>query len=321
MFDSMLAGYWKFLLWPASALAAALVGLWAYLFVRDYGYSPVRWFRGWWFAFRKRLLWWQRTPPLFQLDTRLYVGLPGSGKTLLLTRDAIHLMRLGVRVLSNYRIVDPLSGASSLVISSWFEMLAYSVDACARGVPTVFVIDEIHLWAPARMFQKTPGWWLGLMAQRRHYGVGVIGTCQSIKQVESALRRLTDYVIFVRPLVPGQLFGRRLPWFHLEQVPAATLTDEGLPLGRGDRSITLVPWWVYGGYNTAELVAVEEWSEDEDISARIARLTSLAQELTIVDEYEHLDGTVRPVRDAEHASEVVQALLSATDAADGEVAG
>lgn len=301
-----------FALFAAVLVCLLVLYYWLRGWVRDYGWNPVAWFRAWRFAYRQELLFWRRKAPMFEMPTKLYCGLPGSGKTLMATRDAIVLMRRGVRVLSNYYIVDPLTGVEAVRIESWFDMLVYAVDAVVSGTPTVFVIDEIHLWANARFYQQTPGWWLGLVAQRRHYGVGIIGTCQSMGQVEVALRRLIDVVVFVTPTLT-----KKLPIFTLRAVPAILLDADGKIetnlVKKVPRRFTTMRWWVYGGYSTAELVAVAEWSDDAETVATIGRLSDAAQALTATPAIPWVGGVV--TFQESDRGEVVSSLLAVVNEA------
>lgn len=241
---------------------------------RDYGLHPVRWVEAVTFGVRHKLIWPLRKRPIYEFDTRIYCGLPGSGKTLLATYDAVKLMRRDVRVLSNFCIRDPLTGKEAMRLRSWVDMLAYAVLAMLERKPTVFVLDEIHLWASARFFQRTPGWWLSLISQRRHFGCGIIGTAQHPKQIDVSLRRLLDVVVFLKPVVKG--FG----FFVARECPAVLLTDDGEPPVAIKGRLKRIPWWVYGSYSTEELVAVEEWlADDAEADEQIAVLTAKAQEL------------------------------------------
>lgn len=233
--------------------------------------------RYWAYIWRERMFWFQRKRPAYQFEARLYVGRAGSGKTLFATRDAIKLMRRGVTVVSNYRIWDRISGRESLRIESWSDFLRWSVLALRNDRPVVFVIDEIHLWAPARFYQLSPAWFLGLLAQHRHYGVGIIGTTQNLARCEIVLRELVYSIVFVRhaPLVPN-----KVPLYQYCACDPLEMADTNRPpQGRGFRS-SYVPWWVFGGYSTKELMAVNEWHEDDESKAEIAALTEEARELT-----------------------------------------
>lgn len=151
-------------------------------------------------VWRNKLGWWHRKRRPNERPLRLYVGMPGSGKTLLAVADAVRLMRQGVRVASNVRIVDRVSGQEAEPCGSWLDMLRLTVDSLEKGVGLVVVWDELHLACDARAFMSTPAWWLALIAQRRHYGIGFIGTTQHPDQVEKRLRTLVDFVSLVKPV-------------------------------------------------------------------------------------------------------------------------
>lgn len=231
----------------------------------------------WFYLWRNRLFWFQRKRPAFQYEARLYVGRAGSGKTLFATRDAIQLMRQGIRVVSNYQIVDRVTGAESDRIDSWNDFLVYSVEALRTGKPCVFVIDEIHLWCPSRFYQLSPAWFLGLLAQHRHYGVGIIGTTQNLARVEIVLRELVYRIVFVRhfPLLPN-----KVPVYAFTACDPLEMMDTNSPPRAAIWSATWVPWWVFGGYSTKELMGVNEWHDDEQTKAEIDRLTDEARHLT-----------------------------------------
>lgn len=308
--------------WVLAGLVAAGValagGLWLKGWVDAYGWHPVAWWRGWRFAHRHKAVWWRRKSK-WTFATRLYTGLPGSGKTLLAVRDGIMLMRRGVRVVSNFRIVDPLSGRSSEIIKSQAEWLAYAVAAAIKRRPTVFIIDEIHTWADARRFAQTPSWWLWMIAQHRHLEVGIIGTAQHVNQVEIALRRLTSLLVQVKPVVPRWLpFFRRLPWLWTLTMPMALVGKEGeIPGSGGTKAFRVVPWWTYMGYNTAELVAFEEWSASEDKSEAIRGLTLAAQAAVEVPTYPWVGGEIIPERVTEEEFDLMlHDLLAAMDEGD-----
>lgn len=236
-----------------------------------------------------RLWWWQRRRPVAEFDTRIYVGRPGSGKTLFVVRDGVELLRQGVRVAANIKVRDPFSGRESEPIHSWLDFLRLAVDAIITGEPIVFLIDEINQWAPARFWNKVPGWWLTLMSQRRHFGVGIIASAQNYEGVEAYLRRLVNSIVFLKKLnikVPvydrGSIVMVPLPWFRAAaldpqdaETAMAVSTDAAGARQRGRLpagDFVHMPAWVYNSYSTAEVVAVEEWHEDEDVAAEVADL-------------------------------------------------
>lgn len=261
----------------------------------------------WWaWLWNQRYFWFQRSRPHEEWDTRIYEGLPGSGKTLFMVRDCIELMRRGVRVYSNVAVRDPLTGLESLPLGGWLDMLRASVETLEDGIPTIFAFDEIHLAADARSWQNTPAWWLNLMAQRRHYGVGLIGTTQHADTVEKRLRMLVGRIVRVRPSMVRRLW-RRLPLFVCQDVDMA-LVDVPDQDAVGASSITWVGAHAFHGYSTQELMASLDFRElaDDEARAEIAELSARARELAapaiipafvdpVLDDYPGIDlGTCVP---------------------------
>lgn len=238
------------------------------------------------FLWRERLIWFLREPPVWEFSTRIYEGQPGSGKTLAMVRDAVELMRHGVVVYSNLQIVDRVSGQRSRPMDSWLGMLRATVDCLESGDRVVFAIDEIHLMCDARNWQLTPGWWLNLMAQRRHYGIGVLGTTQDVSTVEKRLRQLVGLLVRMRRLVrlptwlPGARVLNRLAWFRFQEIDGRTISDAtptGATVGAG--YISWMPWYAFGGYDTRALMSSDDFAgyTDEAAAAEVAELTARAR--------------------------------------------
>ena len=238
--------------------------------------------RNWQYVKHHGLSWIQRRKPVQQFETRLYVGRAGSGKTLFATRDAIELMRQGVVVVSNYRIWDRVTGAESHIIEDWTDFLWWSVFALREKKSVVFVIDEIHLWAPSRFYEKSPAWFLGLLAQHRHYNVGIIGTTQNLARCEIVLRELVYSIVFVKPhVLRPRLGGIEMPLYSFTGCdPLAMSGEYGQPPRHAKWKTTWVPWYVFGGYSTTELMAVNEWRDDAETTEKIEGLTNEARLLT-----------------------------------------
>jgi len=223
--------------------------------------------RLWWFQWKKRS----------ELPTHLYVGLPGSGKSMLMVQDAIVAMRDGVQVCSNLTIRDRLTGTESEPIASWLDVARWAVWAIENQRPVLFAIDEIHLWCDARNFANTPLWLLNLFAQKRHYGIGICGTTQALGQVEKRLRTLIDEIVVPSPSIFGKL---RMPVFWAARVLPNVLLGEG---GTDDyalsnRSLRWVRWWGRHGYATAELIATDDLTlyKQAEVAAEIEALTNRA---------------------------------------------
>ena len=231
----------------------------------------------WRWLYRQEFLWFQRAAPRKEWDTRIYEGLPGSGKTLLMVRDCCELMRQGVRVYSNVQIRDPFSGTEAHPLGGWLDMLRASVATLEDGIPTIFAFDEIHLACDARDWQKTPAWWLNMMAQRRHYGVGLIGTTQNADTVEKRLRMLIGRVVRVRPTVLRK-FWWRLPVFSTQDVDMS-LIDVPDQDAVSAAAMTWAGAHAFHGYSTSQLMASLDFAAltDDEAVAEIKELTDRAR--------------------------------------------
>ena len=231
----------------------------------------------WRWLWRQEFLWFLRAAPRKEWDTRIYEGLPGSGKTLLMVRDCCELMRQGVRVYANVQIRDPYSGCEALPLGGWLDMLRASVKTLEDGIPTMFAFDEIHLACDARSWQNTPAWWLNLMAQRRHYGVGLIGTTQNADAVEKRLRMLIGRIVRVRPTILRKWWWR-LPLFSTQDVDMS-LVDVPDQDSVSAGALTWIGAHGFHGYSTSQLMATLDFSAltDDEATAEIAELTARAQ--------------------------------------------
>jgi len=233
----------------------------------------------WKWLYRQEFLWFQRAAPRKEWDTRIYEGLPGSGKTLLMVRDCCELMRQGVRVYSNVQIRDPFSGIEAHALGGWLDMLRASVATLEDGIPTIFAFDEIHLACDARSWQNTPAWWLNLMAQRRHYGVGLIGTTQNADTVEKRLRMLIGRIVRVRPTGVRKLW-KRLPLFSTQDVDMS-LVDVPDQDSVSAASLTWVAAHGFHGYSTSQIMPTLDFAAltDDEAAQEIKDLTARAAAL------------------------------------------
>lgn len=242
------------------------------------------------FLWRRRYFWFLRKRH-DEFNTRIYTGLPGSSKSLWMVRDVIKLMRAGVRVASNMYIQDPMSPPDRLLCTepcgSWLDMLRLTVDAMEKGEMIIFAFDELQNLCGARDWQKTPRWWLSLMQQRRHYGVGLIGTTQDLCLIEKSLRLLVSSLISVRfvcwrwtriPLCVGTWLDGR--YIDSPEKAAETAT----------RTFDWLPWWAWHGYDTMAVIAVDDFGAytDDEAAVLIADLTARMQALRTCEGLDNL---------------------------------
>lgn len=234
----------------------------------------------WWTTFRWRLrsgnTWLQRERRRVPLRTRIYEGRPGEGKTLCLTADLIRAMRRGYVVAANYRVWDPETGQEALLVTSWSDVMTWAIVARLQERPMLIGLDEVHVWADSRQWQRTPGWWLADLAMHRHLGIGISGTTQSLSQVDSRLRLLVSELVRVRNRNIPLPLGRFIPWFIYEAVDAASV--EGSDYRIEAASSYLMPWYAYAGYSTHEIVPSVSWDEDTEAAAERVALWELARD-------------------------------------------
>jgi zona occludens toxin (predicted ATPase) len=110
-----------------------------------------------------------------------YVGRPGSGKSYTLTARVLEEADKGRTVFTNYGVKHPnvyLFGPSELL------------DLPAGLV----VIDEAHLWFPARMSLKLPMSWLAGMSQTRKRGWDLLWCAQHPTRIDRAIRDVSDWM-------------------------------------------------------------------------------------------------------------------------------
>lgn len=156
--------------------------------------------------------WFLRELPPAEWDTVLFTGLPGSGKTVFGCGEAISYMRSGVHVASNVYIRDTFTGQEATPIRGWLDVLRQSVYACENHEPVLIYIAEIHELCDARLWQQTPAWWIELMSQRRHLGLGLMADTQHVDQVEKRLRMLIGRLVQIEPSLIRR-WWRRWPVF------------------------------------------------------------------------------------------------------------
>lgn len=110
-----------------------------------------------------------------------YIGRPGSGKSYTLTERALAEARKGRQVFANYVLDEP---------NCWFFQPEDLMDL----PPGVIVIDEAHLWFPARMSLKLPPSWLAMLSQTRKNGWDLLWASQHETRVDRVLRDNTSWM-------------------------------------------------------------------------------------------------------------------------------
>lgn len=128
-----------------------------------------------------------------------WIGRPGAGKTWTLTARALRARRRGQPVYSNY----PIDGC-------WL----FGPDDLLHLPPGLIVIDEAHIWFPARQAMRLPPSWLAMLSQTRKNGWDLIWSAQHEARVDRVLRDVTSWMYLTTAWFgpPG-----RPRWFRTQQ--------------------------------------------------------------------------------------------------------
>jgi len=110
-----------------------------------------------------------------------YVGRPGSGKSYTLTARALELAGRGRTVFANYPIAAE---------NCW----TFRPEQLLDLPPGVIVIDEAHLWFPARMSLKLPSSWLAMLSQTRKNGWDLLWCAQHEARVDRVIRDVSSWM-------------------------------------------------------------------------------------------------------------------------------
>lgn len=137
---------------------------------------------------------------------RGYIGGMGSGKTYLMTAEAIKALRQGREVWANagYHVRDRKSGRETHTYVSLQEMLL-----APQG--TLLLLDEVGTFMNARKWTELPRGLMYRLTQSRKDSLGLIYTAQHEMQVDVALRRLTAEVTYIRRFGPLGIATRHRP--------------------------------------------------------------------------------------------------------------
>lgn len=110
-----------------------------------------------------------------------YIGRPGAGKTYVLTERVLKEADRDRLVFTNYAVAHP-------------NVYLFQPDQLMDLPPGLVVIDEAHLWFPARMSLKLPMSWLAGMSQTRKKGWDLLWSAQHESRVDRAVRDVTSWM-------------------------------------------------------------------------------------------------------------------------------
>lgn len=116
-----------------------------------------------------------------------WIGRPGSGKTMTLTARALRARDRGQAVFTNY----PVSGCYEFGPSDLLTL-----------PPGLIIIDEAHLWFPARGAMQLPMSWLAELSQTRKNGWDLIWAAQHEGRVDRVVRDVTSWMYLTKSWFP-----------------------------------------------------------------------------------------------------------------------
>lgn len=173
-----------------------------------------------------------------------YIGRPGAGKSYTLTERAIQEANRGRQVFANYGINHP---------GCW----QFTPEQMLDLPPGVIVIDEAHLWFPARMALKLPPSWLAMLSQTRKAGWDLLWAAQHESRVDRVLRDVSS----VQWLCSA--------WFKVNEHPAFFVADSyepeyfRRPKKRMTRRVRPYSQKVSDSYNTFEKLVVAAHAQSD----------------------------------------------------------
>lgn len=109
------------------------------------------------------------------------IGRPGSGKSYEATRRVIEAADRDRLVFTNFAVLHP-------------NVFMFTPDQLMDLPPGLIVIDEAHLWFPARMSLKLPMSWLAGMSQTRKKGWDLLWCAQHESRIDRAVRDVTSWM-------------------------------------------------------------------------------------------------------------------------------
>lgn len=188
-----------------------------------------------------------------------YIGRPGSGKSYTLTARALREANHGRTVFTNYALTHP-------------NVYQFSADQLLDLPPGLIVIDEAHLWFPARMSMRLPPSWLMMLSQTRKKGWDLLWCAQHESRVDRVIRDVSSYQWLCSA------------WFSRGGHPALFIADSYEPeFFRKDgrritRSFRFFDPKVAAAYNTYESLSVAQHAtRDDDVYAQASSRTRAAR--------------------------------------------
>lgn len=188
------------------------------------------------------------------------IGRPGSGKSYELTRRVLFAADRDRLVFTNYAVKHP-------------NVFLFKPDELLDLPPGLVVIDEAHLWFPARMSLRLPMSWLSGMSQTRKKGWDMLYAAQHETRLDRVIRDVTSWMHLCRATGNGDSHPW---WFSYKTWEPEFFRRPDRVMGRG---MHLYSKRVAEAYDTHEsLVQADHTHQDNDAYAsKSKRNTSMLE--------------------------------------------
>lgn len=184
-----------------------------------------------------------------------WIGRPGSGKTMTLTERAIRAAARGRPVFTNYAVAAP-------------NCFQFGPGDLLDLPPGLIVIDEAHLWFPARGAMQLPMSWLAELSQTRKNGWDLIWAAQHETRVDRVVRDVTCWMYLTKAWFPTPV-GR--PRFFTVQCWEPELFRA--PGKVQSKTVHRFSWKVANSYDTmGKIEQADHTRKKDDAYAKPAKL-------------------------------------------------
>jgi hypothetical protein len=151
-----------------------------------------------------------------------YCGLPGSGKTSLLSQFAVTKMKKGYPVYSNY----PISFKYKGVLLSTRVLTRSMIENPNFPENSILIVDEVQLWFNSRDFKSFSLNCLKFFTGHRHLGVDMYLGVQHPSRVDTVIREIIDIYIWVKVIPFFTRFKKLVHYFHFDDINRLDLPPE-----------------------------------------------------------------------------------------------
>jgi len=166
----------------------------------------------------------------------VYTGRPGSGKTYILVKLALKLLKKGVPVWSNFRIFPD---------KKYIKNLRYwqTINDIKQVQNGVILMDEAQIYFNSRKWSELPDQWQYKLQQHRKEGLSIYGSVQNLRRLDTVMRELVSNYFECKKL------------FHLIFVREYNIEDAGKKQ-RSPLWLSIVPLRkkIYKKYDTLEKI-------------------------------------------------------------------